>query len=140
MLTERKTRKEIIKKIPSKKQESVVIELDKLEKKYGKKFKEMFKTITTDNGVEFLAHKRMEDSRLFQGKLRTKIYYAHPFSSYERGSNENANKLIRRFIPKGMDINKITKKEVQRIEHWMNNYPRRIFDYKTSNDMYDLEL
>ena len=47
-----------------------MIELDRLEKKYGKKFKEIFKIITTDNGVEFIAHKRMEDSRLFKSTMK----------------------------------------------------------------------
>lgn len=139
VLTERMTRQEIVRKIPSKKQESVVNELNKLEKKYGKRFKKVFKTITTDNGVEFLNFKGMEASELTLGDARTKVYYAHPFSSYERGSNENANKLIRRFIPKGTDINKVTKREIQRIEDWINNYPRRIFNYKTSNDLLKLQ-
>ena len=57
---------------------------------------------------------------------RTKVYYAHPYSAWERGSNENANKLIRRFIPKGTDIGRLTHKEVKRIERWMNDYPRAI--------------
>jgi len=50
---------------------------------------------------------------LVPGKMRLKIYYAHPYSSWERGSNENANKLIRRFIPKGTDIGKLTEKEIK---------------------------
>lgn len=138
VLTERSTRQEIIRKIPNKKQESVIKELNSLEKEYKKRFKIVFKTITVDNGIEFLNYKSMEESVLLKGVKRTKIYYAHPFSSYERGSNENANKLIRRFIPKGTDLKDITKKEVKRIEHWMNNYPRGIFGYRTSNDMVNI--
>lgn len=57
-----------------------------------------------------------------------------------RGSNENANKLIRRFLPKGTDLKKVTKKEIKRIEDWMNNYPRGIFNYKTANDMVKLHI
>ena len=57
---------------------------------------------------------------------RTKVYYAHPYSAWERGSNENANKLIRRFVPKGTDIGRLTHKEIKRIERWMNDYPRAI--------------
>lgn len=66
---------------------------------------------------------------------RTKIYYCHPYSSWERGSNENANRLIRRFIPKGADIGRFTHKMIKFIENWINNYPRRIFDYKSSSGM-----
>jgi transposase, IS30 family len=53
----------------------------------------------------------------------------------ERGSNENANKLIRRFIPKGASISKLKNKDIQRIENWMNNYPRRILGYRCANDL-----
>lgn len=52
------------------------------------------------------------------------------------GSNENANKLIRRFIPKGADIGKYDELEIKGIEEWINNYPRRMFGYKTTNQMY----
>jgi IS30 family transposase len=134
VLTERKTRQEIIRKIASKKQEAVIKALNSIERKYDKKFKEKFKTITVDNGSEFLDYKGMEKS-IDKKSQRTKIYYAHPYSSWERGSNENNNKLIRRFIPKGVDISKITNKEIKRIEHWINNYPRRIFNYRTANEM-----
>ena len=131
-LIERKTRKFIVRKIKSKTQESVIRELDKIEKEYGKaKFKKAFKTITADNGVEFLDQKGMEKSSFNSGK-RTQMYYCHAYCSWERGSNENANKLIRRWIPKGSDINNYTKKEIKRIETWINNYPRKIFDGLTS--------
>ena len=66
-------------------------------------------------------------------KQRTKIYYAHPYSDGERGTNENINRMIRRFIPKGTDIGNITNKEIRRIENWINNYPRKIFEYKSTN-------
>ena len=58
-------------------------------------------------------------------------YYAHSYSLWERGSNENNNKLIRRFIPKGTDIS-----EIKWIEKWMNDYPRKIFNGKSANEMY----
>jgi len=131
-LVERKTRKFIVRKIKSKTQESVIRELDKIEKEYGKaKFKKAFKTITADNGVEFLDQKGMEKSSFKSGK-RTQMYYCHAYCSWERGSNENANKLIRRWIPKGTDINNHTKKDIKKIETWINNYPRKIFDGLTS--------
>lgn len=135
VLTERKSRVEIIRKMPEKTQECVQRELDKLEKRYKSKFYSLFQSITVDNGSEFLDFKGLEDSALKEGNTRTKLYYAHPYSSWERGTNENSNKLIRRFIPKGTDIGKIRNSEIKRIEQWMNNYPRRIFGYKTANEM-----
>ena len=135
VLTERKFREQIIIKMPNQKQKSVIKALDKLEKQYGNKFKEKFKTITVDNGVEFLDCKSMQRSISNLEEKRTKIYYCHPYSSWERGSNENANRLIRRFIPKGTDIGRFTHKMIKFIEDWINNYPRRIFDYKSSNGM-----
>lgn len=133
VLTERKHLHEIIRKIKSKSQYHVVKELDKLERKMGaKKFRERFKTITCDNGCENLDFEGIEHSAINKGK-RTKVYYAHPYSAWERGSNENANKLIRRFIPKGADIAEFSHERIKMIEHWINNYPRKLFDGKSSS-------
>jgi len=109
--------------------------LDTLEKKQGKKFKEKFKTITVDNGSEFLDYKILELSVTNPEQQRVKMYYTHPYSSWERGTNENSNKLIRRFIPKGTDIGKMSQAMIKRIETWMNNYPRTIFGYKSAKEM-----
>ena len=135
VLTERKSRKEIIRKIPEKTQRSVKKALDRLEMEYGARFPRVFKTITVDNGSEFLNSAELENSARRSGIRRTQIYYAHPFSAWERGSNENANKLIRRFIPKGTDISKLKQKDIRRIENWMNNYPRKIHGYRSANEM-----
>ena len=137
VLTERKTRKELIFKIPNKAQENIKRILDMLEKKFKDSFKNIFKSITSDNGVEFLDQKGIENSCLVKGQKRTTCYYAHPYSSWERGSNENANRLIRRFIPKGSNIDKYSDKEIKEIEDWINNYPRKIFSYRTANQMYN---
>lgn len=135
VLSERSRREEIIIKMHGKTQESVVASLDRLERKYGKEFKEKFKTITVDNGSEFLDYEGIERSVKDKNKKRVKLYYAHPYSSWERGTNENINKLIRRFIPKGTDISKISKARIKYIENWINSYPRRILGYKSANDM-----
>jgi len=124
-LTERKTRREIIIRLPDKTQRAVKRALDRLERRYGKTFKANFKTITTDNGSEFLDFESLEKS-LFSKKKRFKMYYAHPYSAWERGSNENANGIIRRFFPKGTDFGKVSLMEIRWVEDWMNNYPRRI--------------
>lgn len=132
--TERMTREEIIIKIKGKNNEYVVKAINILERKYGKRFYSKFKTITFDNGIEFMDYEGMEKSCLRKGK-RTQIYYAHPYSSGERGSNENNNRMIRRWIPKGTLIDDISKKMIKEIEDWINNYPRAMFDYKSSNEL-----
>jgi len=135
VLTERQSRKQIIRKINDKSQRSVQQAIDKLERKTGRRFKEIFKTITVDNGSEFLDSERLESSIKGPTQKRFNLYYAHPYSAWERGSNENANKLIRRFIPKGASISTLKNKDIQRIESWMNNYPRRILGYRCANDL-----
>ena len=131
-LTERMTREEIIVKLENKKTETIAKALDKIERKYRNKFYSKFKTITFDNGVEFLGYKGLEKSCIRNTK-RTAIYYAHPYCSGERGSNENNNRMIRRWIPKGTDITNIKKSFIKDVEDWLNNYPRKMFDYKSSN-------
>lgn len=131
-LTERKTRLEIIMKLPNKETKTIAKAIDKLERKYKGKFYRMFKTITFDNGVEFQGHEGIEKSCL-RKKKRFNIYYAHPYCSGERGTNENNNRLIRRWIPKGIDMTNITVDFIKKIEDWMNNYPRAMFGYKSSN-------
>jgi len=61
--------------------------------------------------------------------------YAHPYSAWERGSNENFNKLVRRFIPKGADITKYSKKYIAYIQHWINHYPRKKLNWKSSSEL-----
>lgn len=131
-LTERKTRQEIIMKLPNKKTETIAKALDKIERRYKSKFYKTFKSITFDNGVEFMGYKGLEKSCRIK-KNRTKVYYAHPYCSGERGTNENNNRLIRRWIPKGTDITNIKISFIKDIEEWINNYPRAMFGYKSSN-------
>lgn len=133
-LSERMTREQIILKLGSATQEAIQKALNKLEHNHGGYFREKFKTITLDNGREFLDWEAIEQSVL-TGKKRTLVYFAHPYSSWERGTNENQNKMIRRFIPKGTDISKLSDKDIKRIEEWMNNYPRKILGYKTANEL-----
>lgn len=141
VLSERKTRKEIIRIIPDKSNVSVKKALDNIEKELGVvKFREIFKTITTDNGSEFLNWEAIEKSYTGCKKTRTKQYFADAYSSWQRGTNENINKMIRRFLPKGTSFKKLTKQEVIRIEQWINNYPRKMFNFKSSLEIYEEEL
>jgi len=135
VLTERLSRQEI--KIPMSRNTSdnVVKSLDKLESEYGELFAKIFQTITVDNGSEFAYCDEMESSCIHDGK-RTKMYYCHPWSSWERGSNENQNKLIRRFIPKGTPIENYSANEIAAIQDWINNYPRKILGGQCSNDLF----
>lgn len=138
-LTERRTRKQIIRKLKDKTQQAVVRAINGLERQMGKEaFRTVFKSITADNGSEFLDHEALE--RSVSSGTRTHIYYAHPYSSWERGSNENANRMIRRFIPKGSDISKLTRKQIQAVEDWINNYPRKILDFETAEERFIQEL
>lgn len=139
VLSERKTRTEIIRKIKSKSQDAVKAALDLLEKDLGSdQFRARFKSITTDNGVEFLDAGKIETS--INGGKRTTSYYCHPYSSWERGTNENINKMIRRWIPKGADITLYTDQQIAYIEHWINAFPRKIFGFRSSRDMLRVEL
>ena len=130
VLTERVTRKELIFKLESKSTTCVVKAIKSLKRKYKGSFNEIFKSITSDNGVEFMDSKAIEE-------MGIQYFYAHNYCSYERGSNENNNKLIRRFIPKGEDISKYSKETIKQIEKFMNEYPRKIFDGKSANYMYE---
>lgn len=140
VLTERKTRNEIIRKMPDGKARSVVAELDKLEKRLGGLFQKLFKTITVDNGVEFADYSGMKRSLLHPDTDRTKVYYCHPYSSYERGSNENANKLIRRHIPKGKNTDRYSHQQIRYIQDWINNYPRKILGWRCSKELFRDEV
>ena len=126
-------------KLQQKTQDSVVAALDVMERQMGRKqFAQTFKSITVDNGCEFLDYSGIERSVKSKKKVRTVVYYAHPYSSWERGTNENMNRMIRRFIPKGADISKLGKPEINKIQNWLNTYPRKILDYRTPAEAYSL--
>ena len=118
---------------------AVVKALDRLERKTGAAFRKIFKTITVDNGSEFADWQGMERSKRNK-KNRTKVYYCHPYSSWERGSNENQNKLVRRHIPKGVNFDDKTQGDIDNIAEWINNYPRRLFEYQSAEKLYNDEL
>ena len=139
VLTERKTREEIIVLLYEHTMEMVVKALDALEEKWGSLFPQIFKTITVDNGSEFSDCKGIERSALREGS-RTKVYYCHPYSSWERGSNEVTNRMVRRKVPKGTNFDDRTEKDIQEVENWINNYPRELFDYETAQMQFDREL
>lgn len=122
VMTERKTRWELIIPSPDKTAASVVAAIDGLEAKYGDLFPKVFRSITCDNGCEFADAAGIERSASGKG-TRTEVYYCHPYRPSERGSNENQNGLIRRHLPKGTDLSTVSYEETKRIEDWLNNYP-----------------
>lgn len=137
VLTERLTRKEIILKMKNKTANSTVQALNRIEREFGvKNFRSIFKTITVDNGSEFMDCQKMEKSYSNTKTKRTNIYYCHPYSAWERGSNENTNALIRRFIPKGTPIDNYSNAQISKIEQWINHYPRKILNGKCSEELF----
>lgn len=138
VLTERLTRYELIMKMPNRKKETVVRFVDKLERRFGKRFGKIFKSITVDNGSEFSDFSGLEQS--IYGNRRTKIFYCHPYTSCERGSNERLNRDIRRLLPKSTDFSKYSNKQIHAVQDWVNAYPREIFDFSSSAERFAEEL
>ena len=130
-LTERQTRQELIFKIPDKKANTIRNVFDQLEAGIPQ-FKEIFKSITTDNGPEFLKYEELRSS--IHGGYRFDLYYCHSFASWEKGTVENHNRMIRRFFPKKTRFKDISEQEIADVQNWMNNYPRRILGWKTPNE------
>lgn len=109
-------------------QHDVKMALDALEYKIGKaKFQEVFPVIVTDNGTEFQNPDLIETS-VYGGK-RTRVFYADPYSAYQKGSIENAHQLLRRYIPKGISFSKLTEENVQDMVNNINSYSRESLDW-----------
>lgn len=140
VLTERKTRFSFVFKMPDKTQASVKACLDKLEQAYKEHFKNIFKTVTMDNGTEFINQQTIETSVLNPEETRLIAYYCHPYSAFERGSNENYNRFIRRFIEKGADIAKLSESFIQHVMDFINSYPRKMFNFQSSSSYLKNEL
>lgn len=134
-LVERQTRAFIALKIKDKTNESVQNAFDQLERKLGQQlFKLIIKTITFDNGKEFVRFNELERS-IFGSEKRFKVYYANPYHSWERGSNENSNRWIRRYFPKGTDFSKITQGEINKAISKINYTIRRKLNFKSSAEL-----
>jgi len=133
-IVERKTRNAIVRIINSKTADAVMNELESIRNLYGTRFSQVFKTITGDNGSEFADLYKLESDN------DTKIYFTHPYSSFEKGTNERHNGLIRRFIPKGRRMSDYTFNDIAFIEDWMNTLPRRILKYQTPEELFESHL
>ena len=138
-LIERKTRYAITFVAKNKSSSETVRFINSLERKYGKYFSRIFKTITVDNGTEFANNTGIEFSP-YTHKKRTNLFYCHPYSSYERGTNENYNRQLRRFIQKGTPIEQYSPNEVKSAEMFLNSYPRALLNWKTPQELFECEL
>lgn len=140
-LTERMGRQEHLFRMPDRTLLSTVKALDRLEHAIGyEAFRDRFRTITVDNGTEFSDAELIERSAIYPDRKRTLLYYCHPYRSSERGSNENANKLIRHWIPKGSDISRYSDEQIAEIETWVNSYPRELFGGLSSDEYMSRKL
>ncbi|MCI5688056.1 MAG: IS30 family transposase [Emergencia sp.] len=140
VLIERVTRVTIIEELAYHTADEVRKALNRIEKRMGKAFYRIFKTITLDNGSEFSDWDSMEKALYRKGK-RTDIYFCHPNSPQERGSNECNNKMVRRRFPKGSDFDEsVNCHSVKAAEQWVNNYPRKILSGMTASERFAEEL
>ncbi len=127
-LDERQPRRQNIVKIPSRTTAAVREGIEKSAALYGGNFSCVFKTITSDNGPEF--------ARLSEAVPDVDVYYTDPYSPYQRGTNEKQNVLIRRFIPKDRSFDDILDETIAAIEDWINRLPRKIFNYRSSANLF----
>lgn len=125
-LLERKTGFVIIGKLPNK----TTTSLNKRTIKLISRDLNNFKTITSDNGTEFHQYKKIEES------CKAKFYFANPYHSWERGSNENVNGLIRQYLPKTKSMANLTQQRCDEIAAQLNQRPRKRYNYKTPEEMY----
>lgn len=133
-LSERMSREFLIIKIPDKTAASVMNAFKSLRKQYSEHWNDIFKTITTDNGSEFADLSQLEDIS------KSLVYYAHPYTSCDKGTVERHNGLIRRFIPKGDYIHNYSLQQIIDIETWCNSLPRKILAYHTPDEIFEREL
>lgn len=126
-LVERTTRYTVL--VPLGKNKSAVA----VRKAYARAFRslpaELKKTLTYDQGKEMLEHKR------FTIDTGIQVYFAHPGSPWERGTNENTNGLIRQYFPKGTDFFKISTREIKRVQRRLNDRPRAVLDYEKPDEV-----
>ena len=132
-IVERQTRMAIWIKVDDHSAESVMKAFELTLKSYGEKARDVFKTVTTDNGSEFARLAELDEQGI-------KAYFAHPYSSWEKGTNECHNKMLRRFIPKGKPINDYPAEEILFFADIINCLPRKILGYQTPEQLFEQQL
>jgi IS30 family transposase len=129
-VVDRKSKYTIIHKVTSRRAEEVAKALITM----LQPLKSITKTITSDNGKEFAYHKQVSQ------EIDTDFYFAHPYSSWERGLNEHTNGLIRQYLPKKTDFTKVSKEEITTIQDKLNHRPRKVLNYKTPYEVFFTEF
>ncbi|MCP5062256.1 MAG: IS30 family transposase [Ignavibacteriae bacterium] len=124
-IAERKSNFILMRKLKTKNAKQLAIQTIRLLAPY----KDLVHSITSDNGTEFAEHEYIAE------KLQAKFYFAHPYSSWERGLNEYSNKLIRQYIPKKSDFNNFSDKYISEINLKLNNRPRKLLNYANPNEL-----
>lgn len=130
-LVERKTRFTYIIRVKDKKSETVTQAINKVFQKLPKRLR---RSMTYDNGVEMANHLWLTNT------TGATVYFAHSYSSWQRGTNENTNGLIRRYLPKGTDFNKISDQQILDIQHKLNTRPRKVIRYKKPIEIFPVQL
>lgn len=125
-LTERAGRFEFIRKIPNRKAETIRAVLAGIKRKLPPGMN--IKSITTDNGSEFLQYEELK------AVVKCPIYYCHSYAAWEKGSSENHNRMIRRWFPKGTDFSGVSRNEIADCAAWMNDYPRKSLGWLTPRE------
>ena len=131
-LVERKLRESIWIKVRNHSAEAIDEALSALIEQFGDKYNEVFKSITGDNGSEFANLPKVEAKGI-------SVYFTHPYSSYEKGTNECHNRMLRRFIPKGKSIDDYSADDILFFADKINNLPRKILGYHTPEELFEQE-
>lgn len=139
-LLERLTKKYIVIEMIEHTNECIKQAIDSLEDEYGDNFRKIFKSMTTDNGHEFLNYDKIEISRFDENKRRTTLYYTDPYSSWQKGMNENCNGILRRFIPKWTDLNKVSSEKLENVVNKINGKPRKILGFISAEKRFKEEI
>jgi len=129
-VVDRKSKYAIIQKVSSKRAKEVTEALITM----LHPLKNITQTITSDNGKEFAYHKQVSEA------LDTNFYFAHPYSSWERGLNEHTNGLIRQYLPKKTDFTQVSKEEITTIQDKLNHRPRKVLNYRTPFEVFFMEV
>ncbi|XVK28834.1 IS30 family transposase [Pectinatus frisingensis] len=132
-LIERVTNQYLAIRIPGKNSVAVNHAMEELRAEYGDLFGKVFQSITADNGSEFEDFAKLED-------WGTSIYFAHPYSSWERPVNERHNGLLRQYIPKGVSIEKYSPEEILFFADELNSRPRKRLGYRTPEELFEAFL
>ena len=120
-------------KISGKNPLSVMTAMDVLREEYGENFSTVFKTIIADNGTEFSELSNLE-------KYGVLVYFTHPYSPWGRPQNERHNRIFRRFVPKGISIDRYSAEQILEYVDSMNSLPRKILGYMTPEELFEAFL